>query len=98
MDKAAGILSANLGEKLILHDVASSLKIPYLIFGVKYYKLPPGECRIKKRIEKGQELLQEGVNVKETSAQLGYSDAYSFSRQFKQVTGISPGKYINFPF
>ncbi len=33
------------------------------------------------------------ISIKEVSANLGFYDEYHFSKQFKRITGISPGKY-----
>jgi AraC-like DNA-binding protein len=38
-------------------------------------------------------LLQSGLSIKEIAAQLGYTNAYFFSRQFKAFTGYSPTGY-----
>jgi AraC-like DNA-binding protein len=39
------------------------------------------------------ELLRNGhYSVKQTAQELGFSDPYNFSRAFKRVLGIAPGK------
>lgn len=49
---------------------------------------------IKLRIEKAKELLSyNDQNVSEIAYKLGYSSAAHFSRQFKQLVGVSPSKY-----
>jgi AraC-like DNA-binding protein len=40
-----------------------------------------------------QRLLESGLNVTEAALELGYSDVFLFSRQFKQVLGCSPRTY-----
>ena len=45
------------------------------------------------RMAKAREMLREGRSVKETSAQLGYSDPGYFSRLFKKWEGLSPGDF-----
>lgn len=44
------------------------------------------------RIEKAKNMLMQGMSVAETAEQLGYTNVYHFIRQFKQITGITPGK------
>lgn len=45
------------------------------------------------KIEKAQELLNNGYTVKETATALGYTDQNYFSVVFKRITGYSPIKY-----
>ncbi|MCX2725230.1 helix-turn-helix domain-containing protein [Roseibium salinum] len=46
-----------------------------------------------KRMEYAIHRLGLGKTVKETAAELGYSDPYFFSRMFKQYIGASPSSY-----
>jgi len=46
-----------------------------------------------KRMEYAVHRLGLGHSVKETAAELGYSDPYFFSRMFKQYIGASPSSY-----
>ena len=97
IEQAKLILSQKLHEKVKLPGLAAKLNMSYPSFRNKFIEqtgIPPGDYRIKKKIKKAQELLLEGSNVKETAAALGYPDAYSFSRQFKAVAGVSPSHYI----
>lgn len=45
------------------------------------------------RITRATELLQDGVAVKELIGQCGYRSASYFTRHFKALTGVPPGKY-----
>jgi len=48
----------------------------------------------RKRIERAQFLLLgEKMTLKETAAEVGFSDVYYFSRMFKKIAGISPAHY-----
>lgn len=49
------------------------------------------------RIKKALRLLEEGRTIKETIYEVGYTDASSFIRKFKAVTGMTPGKYARKP-
>ena len=44
------------------------------------------------RVEKAKNMLAQGVSVSRTAELLGYGSTYHFIRQFKQVTGVTPGK------
>ncbi len=57
------------------------------------YKITPKRDLIIARIEKAKNLLQtEDYSVNETADALGYSSVYHFIRQFKSVTGVTPGR------
>lgn len=45
------------------------------------------------RIAKAKELLAQGANVQETSAQVGYQESRALIRAFKRYEGITPGQY-----
>lgn len=55
--------------------------------------MTPQKFRESKRMEFAVHRLQMGVTVKQVSAELGYSDPYFFSRQFKRHIGHSPSHY-----
>lgn len=59
----------------------------------QYHGLTPAQYRIRARITRGCVLLNEGRSVQQTAEQLGYPDPFSFSKQFKLVTGFSPREY-----
>lgn len=58
------------------------------VFGIS-----PRQDLILIRIEKAKTLLQNGASVASAAEQLGYSNVYHFIRQFKQVTGTTPGLF-----
>jgi len=46
------------------------------------------------RVSAARELLAEtALPIKEIAEKLGYTDAYFFTRQFRQLTGVPPAKY-----
>ena len=52
---------------------------------------PPGRFVIETRIERAcRMLLDSPMQVSEIADALGYQDVFFFSRQFKQLTGLSP--------
>jgi AraC-like DNA-binding protein len=51
------------------------------------YGVSPGAYRIKVRTEKAIYFLSKGLFQKQIAAELGYSDVYAFSAQFKKSDG-----------
>lgn len=54
----------------------------------------PHQFLIEQRVRHArQKLLETDVPIKQIARELGYSDVYYFSRQFKHLTGISPAAF-----
>jgi AraC-like DNA-binding protein len=54
----------------------------------------PGQTQIEARIDRAKKLLMDSVlNITEIAFSLKYENVFYFSRQFRQVTGLSP---VNF--
>ncbi|MBD2845058.1 helix-turn-helix transcriptional regulator [Paenibacillus sp. IB182496] len=61
---------------------------------VQYFGMTPKQYHIRTLIKHAQFLLEEtALTVSEIAEQLGYPDPYSFSKQYKQVTGVSPAAH-----
>lgn len=67
----------------------------HLIRLFRHYRgITPGEFIIQARIDTARKLLaMSSLSIKQIAGQLGYSDQFSFSRQFKVRVGVSPKKY-----
>ena len=53
----------------------------------------PKDFMVSIRISKAKELLTQGNTIKDTAMRLGYRDVFYFMRQFKEVTGKTPGNF-----
>ena len=62
----------------------------------KIFKSETGDTPINRlidiRLEKAKQLLEEGGSIQEVAAEVGYEDAYHFSKLFKKHYGVSPSK------
>ena len=59
-----------------------------------FFGYTPKEDLINARIKKAQYLLStNNLSVSEVAYAVGYENIYHFNRQFKKLTGISPGKW-----
>jgi len=60
----------------------------------EFLGMSPVEYRIRRRIERIQSLLRTtDLPQKEIAARFGYADVYTFHRQFRRYTGMTPGEF-----
>lgn len=80
-------------DNIPIPEIAASLGYSYENFR-KIFKaetgMSPLQYMLDVKFHYAQRLLTEGMSVKETSAAVGYSDPYIFSKQFKKYIGHSP--------
>ncbi|MFF7738381.1 helix-turn-helix domain-containing protein [Streptomyces sp. NPDC007984] len=58
------------------------------------FGMPPREWIVARRVQRAAVLLQRhDRSVAQVAAELGYTDSFLFSRQFKAVTGLAPLNY-----
>jgi len=56
---------------------------------------PPYRTVLRLKVQAAKQLLlQDGLSVKATAAQLGFPSEFQFSRTFKLVEGIAPKRYV----
>lgn len=97
MERATAFLSAHLAESLTLADIAAGCSMSVsklkLLFREKVGMGPIEYC-IRLRVERSKALIREGkLNFSQIAEAVGFSSLHYFSRQFKQVTGMSPSEY-----
>ncbi len=88
---------ANPTKRMAVKDLAAKayLSVSYFQHLYKeYFHTSVVADMISSRVERGKHLLlSTNQTVKEIAKELNYSDEVSFTRQFRKVTGISPGRY-----
>lgn len=84
-------------EKISLDQIAENMYLsPFYIS--KIFKSETGDTPIRHliniRLERAMELLREGFpgSIQEVAQQVGYEDAYHFSKLFKKRYGIPPSQ------
>lgn len=95
--QACQLFSANPEKRISAREVAAELGVGYEKFR-KLFKskmhISPGEYIIQERINKSKSLLIDtSKSINEVAFVMGFPDSYSFSKQFKKVTGIPPGEF-----
>lgn len=94
---AQDVLAGNLDEDVDMQELAARFHLSYERFRKVFTQAcgcSPGLFRIRKRIEAACVLLsRDRMAVKLVAAQLGYPDAFTFSRQFRKMVGVSPSEF-----
>jgi len=97
LSMATQYIEDNLCYRITVEDVASHVNLGYEKFRKLFtnqYRLSPGNYIIHRRINYSQKLLSTGqYSIKEVAYQLGYVDSYTFSKQFKKITGRTPSDF-----
>lgn len=95
--KTISFMRQNLSQNLTLDELAeyARLSVPhYTSVFRKQTGMPPIKFFLQLKMRKAAELLSnQDRKVKDVALQLGIEDPYYFSRQFKQIIGISPKQY-----
>lgn len=94
---ATKYIHENINKRITVHDIAVHVDMGYEKFRklfTEHYHISPGNYIINNRIFNSQKLLTNSeLSIKEIAYQLGYVDAYTFSKQFKKITGRSPSDF-----
>lgn len=100
IEEACRLLSGDIHTEVSLEGVAAALHMSYESFRKKfreYVGVSPLQYRIEQKMKHAKLLILSGVSIKEAAQLTGYSDAYSFTKQFTRSVGISPGRFKTVP-
>jgi AraC-like DNA-binding protein len=95
--EACRLLADKPEEHFHLQILASKFDMSYGRFRKVFRErmgMSPGQFRIRRRIDRARELLLSTfLSIQEIADQLGYSNPYTFSTQFRKVVGVSPNAF-----
>lgn len=97
MEEAFRLLSSDINKNIPLENIAAELNMSYENFRKQFLKhsgFSPNRYRIEQRMKHAKLMLLSGISIKETAYLTGYSDTYSFTKQFTHTVGVSPGRYM----
>ena len=87
------LMEETLTSPLSLPQIADKLHVSLSTLAHQFRNetgVTPGLTYRRMRIDKAKQLLANGMNVTETSEQMGFENPFHFSRLFKQMEGIPP--------
>ncbi len=93
--QARVLLERDLDQRLDMTGLAERLGVAYPTFRRRFREamgVSPGAYRVRRRLEQARVLLLEH-SVKQVADELGYSDPFTFSAQFKAHFGLSPQRF-----
>lgn len=97
IEHALQYISVNYNTQIHIADIASYIGVHrsylYNLFKEKLQQSPQ-EYLLAFRIERAKKLLVSSSEpVKEIAKQVGYQNAFAFSKAFHRITGVSPSEY-----
>lgn len=99
-DEVDAFLKERIAEKITLKDIARHLHVSISLLSHRYKEetgFSPISALIKLRINYSKSLLLKGYPLKAIAKQLGFVDAFYFSKTFKHIEGISPREFLKNP-
>lgn len=91
-------IEAHFAEPMSLSDLAEQVSLsPYYLLRVFRAEvgMPPHTYLQDVRIRRAQRLIELGKPLAEVALDVGYSSQSHLTRRFKQIVGITPGRYAN---
>lgn len=95
--QSINLLGTNLSEAMDMEELAQKLHMSYSTFRRKFKEqmnCSPGEYRRDIKMDHARQKLEyTDISIADLSFNLGYSDQFSFSKQFKSFYSLSPSDY-----
>lgn len=92
-------IDEHLAERLSLETIAQQIGISQFYFCHLFKQsmgVSPYQYLLKQRIERSKQLLlQTRPNIADIALTVGFSNQSHFTRQFKQVVGITPKRFVH---
>ncbi len=96
-DEVDAFLKGRIAGKIKLEDIARHFHISVSLLSHRYKEergFSPMSALISLRVNYSKSLLFKGYPLKSIAKQLGFVDAFHFSKTFKHIEGISPRRFL----
>ena len=96
VQRAVDYLTAHCDENVRLEDLAAIAGISPFHFSRMFTAqvgLPPHSFQNHLRLVRSKKLLRDGRPISTVAAAIGFADQSHFSRHFKRMFGVTPGRY-----
>lgn len=97
--KAKEFINDNYENDFTLDDLSKEFNISkyhFLRLFKKHTFVSPHTYLMIRRVEKAKHFLRSGWDISQTAYLCGFTDQSHLNRKFKQLTGMTPGKYKSF--
>ena len=94
--RARDYLAAHCAENVSLHELSALTQLSPFAFlrgFSRAYGLPPHAWLVQERVRRSTVLLRMGRSLTAVASELGFSDQSHFTRHFKRMLGVTPGRY-----
>jgi len=95
--RACEFLNENLAGRIRLADVAHECGLSVSHFAHSFksaFGMPAHRWLVHRRVERSKELMaQTDKSLAEIAAAVGFADQASFTRAYRQIVGVSPGRW-----
>ena len=84
-------------DNFSLAEMAAISRMPMETFRKRFTTelgIPPLGYLQFQKMERAKTLLRGGMSVRQTGVEIGMPDPYHFSKQFKNIVGISPSAFM----
>jgi transcriptional regulator GlxA family with amidase domain len=96
--KVAEYIEQNSTERILLQELAALANLSPCRFATVFRReigLPPHRYLCHVRVQHAIALLRSGVPLAMAASEAGFFDQSHFSRHFKSICGVTPGKYLS---
>lgn len=96
--RAQQYIADHVTEKLTVPAIAQAVQVSASYLTALFHRhlqIAPGEYIRRIKLEKSRQMIRQGqMNFTEIAESLQYSTIHHFSRQFKQMFGMTPSEYL----
>ena len=92
-------LKSHYTDNVSLSRLASIADLsPFYLLRIFHERIgvPPHEYQTQLRVTHAKRLICKGFPISQAALQAGFFDQSHFSRNFKRITGVSPGRYASY--